>query len=315
MDHGLAHREPGPRGPAADRQGPRPAARRDQRPALHRRGGRARARGAALCAVRQDPGRPEPVPARGPRLLPQVAAEMRAIWVDKHGLPEACDNTLLIAERCSTELRRELLVHAAFPRARRGRPSSPGSSREVERGLDRPVPRRDAARGPQAGRLRGRRHHPDELPRLLPGGRRLHQLGQGQRHPGRSRPRLRRRVDGRLRDADHRPEPPGARADLRAVPEPRPGVHARLRRGLRRAPARRRDPVRHRQVRRRPGRADRHLRHDQGQAGGQGRRQGARHAVLGERPDHQGDAAAGDGQGPGAGQDLRPGRPPVQRGR
>ena len=28
------------------------------------------------------------------------AAEMRAIWDDKHGLPEACDNTLLIAERC-----------------------------------------------------------------------------------------------------------------------------------------------------------------------------------------------------------------------
>jgi DNA polymerase-3 subunit alpha len=28
------------------------------------------------------------------------AAEMRALWADKHGLPEACDNTLLIAERC-----------------------------------------------------------------------------------------------------------------------------------------------------------------------------------------------------------------------
>jgi DNA polymerase-3 subunit alpha len=28
------------------------------------------------------------------------AAEMRALWADKYGLPEACDNTLLIAERC-----------------------------------------------------------------------------------------------------------------------------------------------------------------------------------------------------------------------
>jgi DNA polymerase-3 subunit alpha len=28
------------------------------------------------------------------------AAEMRSLWADKHGLPEACDNTLLIAERC-----------------------------------------------------------------------------------------------------------------------------------------------------------------------------------------------------------------------
>ena len=27
-------------------------------------------------------------------------AEMRALWVDRHGLREACDNTLLIAERC-----------------------------------------------------------------------------------------------------------------------------------------------------------------------------------------------------------------------
>ncbi|MEO6512550.1 MAG: DNA polymerase III subunit alpha [Nocardioides sp.] len=30
----------------------------------------------------------------------KTAAEMRALWGDKHGLPEACDNTLLIAERC-----------------------------------------------------------------------------------------------------------------------------------------------------------------------------------------------------------------------
>ena len=34
------------------------------------------------------------------------------------------------------------------------------------------------------------------FPRLLPRRRRLHQLGQGQRHPGRSRPRLRCRLDG-----------------------------------------------------------------------------------------------------------------------
>jgi DNA polymerase-3 subunit alpha len=30
-------------------------------------------------------------------------AEMRALWVDKYGLREACDNTLLIAERCNVE--------------------------------------------------------------------------------------------------------------------------------------------------------------------------------------------------------------------
>src|SRR5919202_1267460 len=49
-------------------------------------------------------------------------------------------------------------------------------------------------------------------------------------------------------------------------------VDAGLRRRLRRAPAGRGHPLRHGAIRRRPGRADRHLRHDQGQAGAQGRR-------------------------------------------
>jgi DNA polymerase-3 subunit alpha len=31
------------------------------------------------------------------------AAEMRELWADRHGLKEACDNTLLIAERCHVE--------------------------------------------------------------------------------------------------------------------------------------------------------------------------------------------------------------------
>jgi DNA polymerase-3 subunit alpha len=31
------------------------------------------------------------------------AAEMRELWADRHGLPEACDNTLLVAERCNVE--------------------------------------------------------------------------------------------------------------------------------------------------------------------------------------------------------------------
>ena len=31
------------------------------------------------------------------------AAEMRELWADRFGMPEACDNTLLIAERCEVE--------------------------------------------------------------------------------------------------------------------------------------------------------------------------------------------------------------------
>ena len=67
------HRDQGPRRAAAAGQGPAAADGRHQRPALHRRRRRRRARGAAVRAVRQDDGRPEPVQVRRPRLLPQVA--------------------------------------------------------------------------------------------------------------------------------------------------------------------------------------------------------------------------------------------------
>ena len=61
----------------------------------------------ALHQLRLDdghPGRRRPGPAvrlQRRRLLHQVAPqEMRALWADKYDLREACDNTLLIAERC-----------------------------------------------------------------------------------------------------------------------------------------------------------------------------------------------------------------------
>ena len=44
-------------------------------------------------------------------------AEMRALWDGKYQLREACDNTLLIAERCDGRVRRERLLHAAVPGA------------------------------------------------------------------------------------------------------------------------------------------------------------------------------------------------------
>ena len=55
--------------------------------------------------------------------------------------------------------------------------------------------------------------------------------------------------------------------------------------------------LRHREVRRRAGRPDRHLRHDQGEAGAERQHPRARDAVLGGREAHQGDPAAGHGQG------------------
>ena len=155
-------------------------------------GGRAGARGAAVRAVRLDAGRPEPVQVRRRRLLPQVAAsEMREVWRE---LPEACDNTLLIAERCDGQLHRGRgPLHAAVPGARRARPRSPGSSRRSSAACTGATPA--ASRDD----VRKRAEYETEvicsegLRGLLPGGRRLHQLGQGQRHPGRPGPRLRRR--------------------------------------------------------------------------------------------------------------------------
>src|SRR4029079_18866086 len=62
-------------------------------------------------------------------------AEMRALWGDRHGLPEACDNTLLIAERCDVSFTEGNGTY------RPGFPCPPGEDetswmvKEVERGL------------------------------------------------------------------------------------------------------------------------------------------------------------------------------------
>ncbi len=65
--------------------------------------------------------------------------EMRAIWVDKHGLPEACDNTLLIAERCSTSFDENSSYMPRFP-VPPGETEQSWFVAEVERGLDARFP-------------------------------------------------------------------------------------------------------------------------------------------------------------------------------
>jgi DNA polymerase-3 subunit alpha len=97
MDHGNEHRAAHPRGPHAAGQGPRPAAARDQRPALHQPEDD-KAQDALLCISParpcMDPGRfkfdGEGYYLKSPRRCVRLFRE----------LPEACDNTLLIAERC-----------------------------------------------------------------------------------------------------------------------------------------------------------------------------------------------------------------------
>jgi DNA polymerase-3 subunit alpha len=199
-------------------------------------------------------------------------------------LPEACDNTLLVAEQCDVSFTEEEGRYMPRFPCPEGESETTWFIKEVERGLAQALPRRHPDRGARAGRLRGRVILPDGLPGLLPRRRRLHQLGQGPRHPGGPG-----RGSVRVRCAPTRWASPTstrsqARAAVRALPQPRARLDARLRRRLRRASAGRGHPLRHREVRRGPGRPDRHLRHHQGQAGGQGRRPGAGHPfAIGDR--------------------------------
>jgi DNA polymerase-3 subunit alpha len=97
------------------------------------------------------------------------------------------------------------------------------------------------------------------FPGLLPHRPGLHQLGEEERCPRRPRPRLGRGLDRRVRAAHHGSRSDRVQPPLRALPEPRARVHARLRRRLLHGPARSRHRVRARQVRPRLGRADRDL--------------------------------------------------------
>ena len=174
-------------------------------------------------------------------------AEMRALFAD---LPEACDNTLAIADRCEISFTEG---NGTFmPRF----PCPPGESeeswfvKEVERGLRERYP----AGVPDEARRRAEFETevilPEGLRRVLPRRRRLHQLGQAAGDPGRSRPGLGPRLDRCVRDADHRSRPAAARAAVRAVPQSRASLDAGLRHRLRRAAPGRGDPLRQREVRR-----------------------------------------------------------------
>jgi DNA polymerase-3 subunit alpha len=61
-------------------------------------------------------------------------AEMRSLWADQHGLPEACDNTLLIAERCKVEFNESANYMPRFP-VPVGEDENSWFIKEVEKGL------------------------------------------------------------------------------------------------------------------------------------------------------------------------------------
>ena len=206
------------------------------------------------------------------RLSPEhyfkTGAQMRALFAD---LPEALDNTIEIARRCAY---RPLQRQPILPPFLTGGEASSALAeteaaelrRQSEAGLKERIaqhgvaPGHDAAGLCRAARLRARCHHRHELSGLLPDRRRLHQMGQGRRHPRRARPRLGRGLARRLRAHHHRSRSDPLRAAVRALPQSRARVDARFRHRFLPGPARRGDRLCARALRRAPRRPDHHLR-------------------------------------------------------
>ena len=137
---------------------------------------------------------------------------------------------------------------------------------------------------PGAAGLRARRHRGDEVSRLFPDRGRLYPMGEARRNSGRTGARLGRRFGGGLGVADHRPGSPAFRPAVRAVSKSRADLDAGLRRRFLPGPARRGDRLCARQIRRRPGGADHHLREAPGARRVARRRPGARDALFPGRP-------------------------------
>ena len=68
------------------------------------------------------------------------AAEMRALWADQHGMPEACDNTLAIAERCEVEFHESTGGYMARADVPPGETEESWFRKEVWRGIESRYP-------------------------------------------------------------------------------------------------------------------------------------------------------------------------------
>ena len=232
---------------------------------------------------------------------------MRELFAD---LPEACDNTLVIAQRCAYMPAPRKPILPRYTKLA-GRAEKEALKEMAESGLAalqdrRPAGARHRAQDvPGPARLRAQHDREDGLLGLLPDRRRLHPVGQGQRHPGRARPRLGRGLAGRLVAQDHRPRPAALGPAVRALPQSRARVDAGLRYRLLPGQARPGDPLRARRIRPRPRRRHHHLRQAAGARRAARRRPRARHALRPGRPHLQagaeqsgqaGDAGAGAGE-------------------
>ena len=193
----------------------------------------------------------EPVQVRRRRLLPEVAGrDAGHLGGAARGLRQHPGHRRALRHLLHRGRRRPT---CRATRARPGRTRSPGSSRRSRPGCSAGIPTGipDAVREQAEFEIRG--HPPmgfagyflvvaDFINWAKENGIRV---GPGRGSGAGSMVRV--------RHADHRSRPARARPDLRALPQPRTRLDARLRHRLRRAPAGRGDPLRHREVRRRPG--------------------------------------------------------------
>ena len=193
-------------------------------------------------------------------------------------------------------------LHGRRRRQRRGRrkrrggriaPPGRGGLEQPPQG-SRPLAGHDRGRLSRAARLRARCHHPHELCGLLPDRCRFHQMGEGRGHSGRTGPRLRRGLAGRLCADHHRSRSDPVRPAVRALSQSRTRVDAGLRHRLLPGPPRRGDRLRAAALRPRPGRADHHLRHAAGARRAARRRPRAADALRpGRQADKTGAAKSG----------------------
>ncbi len=214
------------------------------------------------------------------------AAEMREVFAD---LPEACDNTLVIAQRCAFIPQPRKPILPAFPSAE-GATRRRALRRAALAGLDARLTalglKEEASVKPYRERL------DFELDTIIGMGFAGYflivadfiQWAKRAGHPGRARARLGRRLGRRLGVDDHRSRPAALRPAVRAVPQPRAGVDAGFRHRFLPGPARRGDPLRPAEIRPRPRRADHHLRQIAGPRGVARCRPRARDALWPGRP-------------------------------
>ena len=212
----------------------RSAGARQQRRSLPQTGRFRRPRGARVHQPGPGAGRPEaPAGIQRPAIPEDAGGDGGT--VRRH--PRGIGKHRRAGQALHAGARIRHLLPAGFSRTRGLRPQQP-HPRALPPGSERATRQRTAGSRSHPGRLRSparartRCDHRDGLSRLLPDRCGLHQLGQAERHPGRAGPRFRRGLAGRLGTEDHRPRSAAVQPAVRALPQSRTRVDARLRHRL-----------------------------------------------------------------------------------